>query len=83
MQMLVQSSAGTGFLHESFDKDNVKVYTRSWFAWVNGAYVHFSVPPCACGRRGNTLFGTAVRFAVDDGEKALGRPALASVSHSP
>ena len=38
MQDLVQSSAGTGFLHESFQKDDASKYTRSWFAWVNGLF---------------------------------------------
>jgi meiotically up-regulated gene 157 (Mug157) protein len=27
--------AGTGFIHESFHKDNPKVFTREWFAWQN------------------------------------------------
>lgn len=36
LEMLVKSSAGTGFMHESFNVDNVKDYTRSWFAWANG-----------------------------------------------
>lgn len=38
MQALVRSSAGTGFLHESFHKDNATVFTRPWFAWVNGLF---------------------------------------------
>ena len=33
--MLVNTHAGTGFMHESFDKDNPKDYSRSWFAWAN------------------------------------------------
>ncbi len=32
------SNAGTGFMHESFDKDNPKKFTRSWFAWVNNLF---------------------------------------------
>ena len=35
LEQLVLSSAGTGFLHESFNKNNVNDYTRPWFAWVN------------------------------------------------
>ena len=39
------SSAGTGFLHEAFDKDDVTNYTRPWFAQT---YCHcnccYSVP---------------------------------------
>ncbi|EKC63996.1 Uncharacterized conserved protein UCP028846, partial [human gut metagenome] len=25
----------TGFMHESFHKDDPKKFTRSWFAWAN------------------------------------------------
>lgn len=33
--MLKASSAGTGFIHESYCKDDVHRYTRAWFAWAN------------------------------------------------
>lgn len=32
---LCQTDADTGFMHESFDKDDSKKFTREWFAWVN------------------------------------------------
>jgi hypothetical protein len=32
---LRDTTAGTGFMHESFDKDNPAKFTRSWFAWAN------------------------------------------------
>ena len=35
LQMLVDTDAGTGFMHESFNKDNAADYTRPWFAWQN------------------------------------------------
>ena len=35
MKMLRDTDAGTGFMHESFHKDDPKNFTRSWFAWVN------------------------------------------------
>ncbi len=33
--MLKASTAGTGFLHESYLKDDPKNFTRAWFAWAN------------------------------------------------
>jgi len=33
--MLKASSAGTGFMHESYAKDDPSHFTRSWFAWAN------------------------------------------------
>jgi len=35
LDMLKRSSADTGFLHESFHKDDAGKFTRKWFAWVN------------------------------------------------
>ncbi len=35
LQMLKASSAGTGFIHESYFKDDPKQFTRAWFAWAN------------------------------------------------
>jgi len=35
LQMLVASHAGTGFMHESFHKDDAAKFSRKWFAWAN------------------------------------------------
>nr|WP_320039748.1 glycoside hydrolase family 125 protein [uncultured Bacteroides sp.] len=35
IKMLMDTEAGTGFMHESFHKDNAKNFTRKWFAWQN------------------------------------------------
>ena len=35
LRMLVNTHAGTGFMHEAFDKDDPSKYFRSWFAWAN------------------------------------------------
>ncbi len=35
LKTLIRTNAGTGFIHESFDKDNPKKFTRKWFAWAN------------------------------------------------
>ncbi len=35
LKMLKSSHAGTGFMHESFHKDDPKQYTRKWFSWAN------------------------------------------------
>ena len=33
--MLKATHAGTGFMHETFHKDNPSNFTREWFAWTN------------------------------------------------
>ena len=35
LRMLKTTHAGTGFMHEAFDKDDPKKFTRAWFAWAN------------------------------------------------
>jgi meiotically up-regulated gene 157 (Mug157) protein len=32
---LQKTHAGTGFMHEAFNKDDPSKFTRSWFAWAN------------------------------------------------
>ncbi|MCJ8209824.1 glycoside hydrolase family 125 protein [Mucilaginibacter sp. RS28] len=41
IQMLQATHAGTGFIHESFNKDNPADFTRSWFAWANTIFGEF------------------------------------------
>ncbi len=35
LRFLKNTHANTGFMHESFDKDDAKNFTRKWFAWAN------------------------------------------------
>ena len=35
VKMLIDTDAGTGFIHESFHKDDPANFTRAWFAWQN------------------------------------------------
>lgn len=35
IKMLKSTHGGTGFMHESFHKDDPKNFSRSWFAWTN------------------------------------------------
>jgi hypothetical protein len=35
---LKRSALATGFMHESFDKDDATHYTRPWFAWANAVF---------------------------------------------
>jgi len=35
LKMLKNTNADTGFMHESFNKDNPQKFTRKWFAWAN------------------------------------------------
>ncbi len=38
IRQLINTDADTGFMHESFHKDNPSDYTRSWFAWQNSLF---------------------------------------------
>jgi meiotically up-regulated gene 157 (Mug157) protein len=38
LQWLKTTHGGTGFMHESFHKDDPTKFTRTWFAWVNGLF---------------------------------------------
>jgi meiotically up-regulated gene 157 (Mug157) protein len=35
LQLLRDTTAGTGFMHESYNVNNSADYTRTWFAWAN------------------------------------------------
>ena len=41
LDMLQHSHAGTGFMHESFHKDDATKFTRPWFAWANTLFGEF------------------------------------------
>lgn len=41
IRLLQQTHAGTGFMHESFDKDDPAKFTRKWFAWANTLFGEF------------------------------------------
>ena len=38
VEMLMNTDAGTGFIHESFYKDDATDFTREWFAWQNSLF---------------------------------------------
>jgi hypothetical protein len=41
IQLLQKSHGDTGFMHESFHKDDPKKFTRKWFAWANTLFGEF------------------------------------------
>lgn len=41
IDMLQHCHAGTGFMHESFHKDDPAKFTRKWFAWANTIFGEF------------------------------------------
>jgi uncharacterized protein len=41
LQLLQNTHAGKGFMHESFHKDDAAKYTRPWFAWANTLFGEF------------------------------------------
>ncbi len=38
IEMLMRTDANTGFIHESFNRNNALDYTRPWFAWQNSLF---------------------------------------------
>mgnify|MGYP000400662619 CR=1 FL=1 len=38
INMLVATDAGTGWMHESYDANNPKKYTRKWFCWPDSLF---------------------------------------------
>lgn len=49
VDMLLRSTAGTGWMHESFDPNNPSIFTRSWFCWADALFAELvlSISP-AC-----------------------------------
>ena len=41
LHLLAATNAGSGFMHEGFDKDNAANFTRPWFAWANTWFGEF------------------------------------------
>jgi len=41
IQTLKSCHGGTGFMHESFHKDDATKFTRKWFAWANTIFGEF------------------------------------------
>jgi hypothetical protein len=35
IQLLTNCAVATGFVHESYNKNNSALFTRAWFAWAN------------------------------------------------
>ncbi len=38
LETIRETDAGTGFIHETFDRDDPAKFTRNWFAWANGLF---------------------------------------------
>jgi len=43
LEMLINTTGGTNYMHESFHPDNPLNYTRSWFAWANSLFGQFVI----------------------------------------
>lgn len=50
IKMLMDTDAGTGFMHESFHKDDPANFTRSWFAWQNTLFGELILKQVSEGR---------------------------------
>lgn len=43
LDILADTTANTGFMHESFDVNDPESFTRSWFAWANSIFAEMAV----------------------------------------
>ena len=43
LQMLLQTDGDTGYMHESFNPDNPKDFSRPWFAWANSLFAELII----------------------------------------
>lgn len=50
LRTLISTDAGTGFIHESFHKDDPENFTRAWFAWQNTLFGELILKLIADGR---------------------------------
>ena len=51
LQVLVNTDAGTGFIHESFNKNDATNYSRPWFAWQNTLFGELILKLLADGKQ--------------------------------
>ena len=50
VKMLLDTDASTGFIHESFNVNDAKKYTRDWFAWQNTLFGELIIKLIADGK---------------------------------
>lgn len=43
LDLIVATDAGTGLVHESFHKDDPRIFTRPWFSWANAMYCELAL----------------------------------------
>ena len=43
VQMIINSTAGTGYIHEGVDKDDDTIFSRAWFAWANSLFAYMII----------------------------------------
>ena len=48
VEMIVNSTDGTGYIHEGVHKDDASVYTRPWFAWANSLFAYLILAKKNC-----------------------------------
>ncbi len=46
LKMLMDTDAGTGFMHESFNVNDATDFTREWFAWQNTLFGELIIKTC-------------------------------------
>lgn len=55
LAMLMATTAGTGYMHESLHPDDPERYTRPWFAWANSLFAELVMKYAADRAAGSVL----------------------------
>jgi Uncharacterized conserved protein len=46
LRMMVETDGGAGMMHESFDADDPRKFTREWFSWANMMFCELALDIC-------------------------------------
>jgi meiotically up-regulated gene 157 (Mug157) protein len=55
LSVFKETDGDTGYMHEGFNSDDPKEYTREWFSWANSMFSEFVLSLCGYTVKGSPL----------------------------